>query len=103
MTTYTKLEQTVFNLIATESSHGGCVGYEEIEKVTGINIKSLRGIVSSLVSKGRVDVDNEPVNGQPCNIIWPIHPLTEESGFWCDYMDQDGVSEGLISDEMVAQ
>ncbi len=101
MTTYTKNEQTVFNLIANESGGGGAIGFVEIEKVTGISINSLRGIVTSLEKKGRVDVDNEPVNGQPCNIIWPIHPLTGDSGFWCDYLDDDGISEGLISDEMV--
>ena len=63
MTTYTKNEQTVFNLIANESGEGGAIGFVDIEKATGINIKSLRGIVTSLEKKGRVDVDNEPVNG----------------------------------------
>lgn len=99
--TYTKNEQTVFNLIANESAAGGAIGYTEISRATGIDVKALRGIVTSLEVKGRVSVDNEPVNGEPCNIIWPIHPVTGDCGFWCDYLDADEVSTGLISDEMV--
>lgn len=91
MTTYTANEQRIFNLIADESLSGGVLGVSEIASMDEMTAAQIKGVVSSLIQKGRVAAVDD--------CLWPIH---SEHGpcFWCDYVSEG--EEEFITDDQVA-
>jgi len=90
MTTYTANEQRIFNMIADESLSGGLLDVSDIARADEMTVAQIKGVVSSLVQKGRIMADED--------CLWPIH---SEYGpcFWCDYV-AEGEEEFITDDEV---
>ena len=73
MTTYTDLEQrTIDALIAGLYAEPGFsdVDADDIARTTGESTKVIRGALSSLIKKGVVHVDSEPMPGTGTHAIY---------------------------------
>ena len=98
MTTFTKNEQRIFNQIAQASLEGGILDINDFSD-DELNAQQLGGVISSLVQKGKVMVDEvDAVDGKVEGLLWPIHSVHGPC-FWTDYVAEG--EEELITDDMV--
>tara|TARA_B110000483_G_C18166846_1_gene531651 strand:+ start:379 stop:672 length:294 start_codon:yes stop_codon:yes gene_type:complete len=97
MTTYTKHEQRIFNKIARESMNGNALDITDFSD-DEFTTKQIRGVLSSLVKKNKIWVDDEEVGGSL--FIWPNH---SKYGccFWCDVVSE-GEEEYITDSEVNA-
>jgi hypothetical protein len=98
---YTQMEQTVFNTLALISLSGGVADIAELVEATDIPAAQARGVIASLVKKGKVDVEemNEWTNTQI--LYWPVHPEHGGGIFWTDHCEDAEGEAGLIKDSEV--
>ena len=109
MPKFTKNEQAVYNLIANISYSGSVAIMEDLENHTDLGAKQARGVISSLVKKNLISVDEfqngfEPVENQ----YWPTSRKHDERGedqlwgqFWSDELSEAGYDAELIKDDEV--
>lgn len=69
---YTDLEKQVFNSIVDFCMDECEANCKDIKDETGIDIKSIKGVVGSLVKKGLVGVGQNLINGKTYMTINPI-------------------------------
>lgn len=95
--TYTSKEQAIYNLLADYATDCSCAGFDEIKDELNIPVSVARGVVTSLVKKKMVVVDEDN------DIVWAIHRGTGADGFWGDYnISADDQKASRIKDEEVA-
>ena len=97
MTTYTKHEQRIFNKIARESMNGNALDITDFWS-DELTTKQIRGVISSLVKKNKIWVDDEKVGGSL--FIWPNHSKYG-CQFWCDVVSE-GEEEYITDSEVNA-
>jgi hypothetical protein len=95
MTNYTDLEKKVFNAIIDLCMDACEADCKDIVDYIGVDIKSVKGVVGSLVKKGLVQVGSEYRGG---NNFMTIHPLIDGDllSFGCDLYDDDEIEEYKI-------
>ena len=100
---YTTKEQKTFNGIAAESFDGGVSEISDVVEHTGLSAKEARGVLSSLVKKGRVVVEEFENFGVPTLIhYWPVRKDGSDRGvFWIDCLNREEFEAELITDEEV--
>jgi len=98
MITYTKNEQKLFNLIAEESMNGGVVDITNFSHYE-LTTKQVRGVISSLVKKNKIWVDDDDSHESP--VFWPEH---SKYGccFWCDEVPA-GEEEYILDSDLKEQ
>jgi len=97
---YTTLETRVYNCLATASMNGAAMDGRDLCDELEINRRSIGGVLSSLVKKGKVIVDDEVAPCSDLPIVWPIHPTNEKAsgGFWCDSLTDEEFEAALLPD-----
>lgn len=98
MQTYTKNEQRIFNIIAADSMEGGAMDITDF-KNDELSTKQIRGVISSLVKKGKIWVDDDECHRSP--VFWPRHSVYN-CCFWTDCVPE-GEEEFITDDEVVEE
>ena len=98
MITYTKNEQRIFNKIAEESMSGNVLDITDFSQ-DELTTKQIIGVISSLVKKNKIFVDDDTPNESP--VFWPEH---SKYGccFWCDEVPA-GEEEYILDSELREQ
>lgn len=100
---FTKHEQTAFNTIAAISMSGSVADIDDIVSEE-LNSKQARGVISSLVKKGKIFVDEFQNGHEPVQYhYWPIASDPDCGGFWCDYLSESEYEAELITNDMVKE
>lgn len=95
---YTKNERAVFNDLVDISMGGSVGGVEDAVRASGLSPKQVRGVIASLVKKGKVFAEETCVHERAGDVdLWACHP---EHGpvFWCDYLTEEEAEEQKIKD-----
>ena len=99
---FTKNEQAVYNLIAGISYDGSVADIQDLVKFTHLDAKQARGVISSLVKKDMILVDEFENAFEPVQIhYWPItrkYPDQLWGSFWSDYLTDAEYKAELIED-----
>ena len=98
MTTYTKSEQRIFNKIAEASMGGNILDIKDFSQ-DELTTKQIRGVISSLVKKNKIFVDDDTPNESP--VFWPEHSKYG-SCFWCDVVSE-GEEEYILDSDLGEQ
>ena len=104
---YTANEKKVYNQIAAISFGGSVADIDDIVGVNGLDAKQARGVISSLVKKDLITIDEFQNGFDPVEIhYWPTLRFDTEvmeagdSGFfWCDELSKDEYEAQLIEDD----
>lgn len=92
---YTELEKKIFNVIASTSMDGSVADIKDVTEETGVYAGVARGVISSLVKKGKIYVEECNLNGVKTIFYWPIYGDCN-GGFLCDYFDRSEMTSILL-------
>ena len=88
MTTYTDLEKKVYNALVDLVECEYSAGLQDLSAATGLTEDTIKGVVGSLVKKGKVDTDEEVRGGRR---FVDIFPSLESGSFLCDNYSRDQI------------
>lgn len=87
---YTDLEKQVFNAALDICVDDYSADVRDIAHDTGLQPSVVKGVVGSLVKKGKLYVGSENRGGELFNDIFIVHPEWS-GGFGCDHLSEDEI------------
>lgn len=90
---FTENERQAYNFLAGVSMKGGVSDVQEMAEQLGWSVGKAKGVVGSLVKKGKVETESSNDAGYP--ELWPVHP-GGCSGFWGDELTQEDFKAALL-------
>lgn len=91
MTTYTELEKKVYNALIDFVSGDYSADLSDLSQSTGLTEETVKGVVGSLVKKGKVETEEEVRGGKR---FVDINPSLDCASFLCDNYSEDEI-QGL--------
>jgi len=81
MTTYTDLEKKVYNALIDFVEHEYSADLSDLSNSTGLKEDTIKGVIGSLVKKGKVVTEENIRAGRR---FVDFHPFLENCSFLCD-------------------
>jgi predicted transcriptional regulator len=88
MTTYTDLEKKVYNALIDIVEYEFSADLTDLSESTGLTEDTVKGVIGSLVKKGKVDTDEEIRGGKR---FVDIFPALDSSSFLCDNYEENQI------------